>query len=111
MMRWPSAYCATSNGISRSIMRSSTQPTRPAELRTRYQSSITGFGGAGGLPGALADALAEGAGLAGTGAVLDCGGVVGAPFGLCVAFADADFGGFFSAVARFRTSTLSPSLS
>src|ERR1035437_7120029 len=99
MMRWPSAYCATSNGISRSIMRSSTQPTRPAELRTRYQSSITGFGGAGGLPGALAEALAEGAGfagLAGTGAPLGCGGDVAALLGLCVAFADTDFGGFFS---------------
>src|ERR1017187_6995143 len=110
MMRWPSAYCATSNGILRSIMRSSTQPTRPAEFRTRYQSSITGFGGSAGLPGAL-PALAEGGGLAGVRAVLDCGGVVAALFGLWVGFADTDFGGFFSAVARFRTSTFSPSLS
>ena len=43
-------------------MRSSTQPMCPAELRTRYQSSITGFGGSGGLPGAVAGAgLEEGA--------------------------------------------------
>src|SRR5271166_5785531 len=45
MMRWPSAYWATSSGMSRLTMRNSTQPTRPAELRTRYQSSITGLGG------------------------------------------------------------------
>ena len=43
-MRCPSAYCATSTGTSRSIIRSSTQPTCPDEVRTRYQSSITGGG-------------------------------------------------------------------
>src|SRR3974377_381182 len=43
-MRWPSAYWATSRGTSRSTMRMRTQPTCPEELRTRYQSSMTGLG-------------------------------------------------------------------
>src|ERR1700733_453721 len=43
-MRWPSAYCATSSGTSRSIMRPSTQPTRLWESRTSHQSSMVGVG-------------------------------------------------------------------
>src|SRR5271166_5468036 len=94
-MRWPSAYCAMSSGISRSNMRSNTQPTRPEELRTRYQSSITGLGGSasfvllatlGILPGWVAESggacagCAAGAGVvwsaglpAGAGGCFDCG--------------------------------------
>src|SRR5271167_4859365 len=66
MMRCPSAYCATSRGMSRSIMRSSTQPTRPEEFRTRYQSSMTGLGGSAPLVlPAAADALVFAAEVAG----------------------------------------------
>src|SRR5271165_1954420 len=116
MMRWPSAYCAMSSGISRSIMRSSTQPTRPELVRTRYQSSMMGFGG-----GAWSDGCAPVvAGLAETelelelscftgGAVLDEAGLFAGLadfFGLAFVFdcvAATGFGGlgaFFSAVAR-----------
>src|ERR1035438_8232016 len=115
MMRCPSAYCATSSGMSRSIMRSKTQPTRPAELRTRYQSSMAGFGGdAASLADDEDDALGAtfgGVAAATGGAEAACVPAFGAGFlGCCVPdfaalAAAAAFGGFFSAVARFRTST------
>src|SRR5450631_304819 len=80
MMRWPSAYCATSSGTSRSIMRSSTHPTWPEEFRTMYQSSIAGLGGSATfvLSAAMAAPVfaADAAGGVGEGA-----GVVGPPVG------------------------------
>src|SRR5271165_3185873 len=130
MMRWPSAYCAISRGMSRSTMRSNTQPTRPEELRTMYQSSITGLGGSASLvlPTTLGFLLgwvagaggvcvgcttgADGVWLAGLpgadGGCLDCGVPLLTAWGELAA---AGFGWFFGAVARFRMSIFSPSLS
>src|SRR5271165_7341383 len=129
MMRWPSAYCAMSSGMSRSIMRSSTQPTWPEVVRTRYQSSIAtaGLGGGGcsvafapaavdftepeaSVVGGWDDAEAGGVGFCAFAGLADFfwlalvfDGVVAAGFG--------GLGAFFSAVARRTTSTFSPSLS
>src|SRR5271157_3515042 len=131
MMRWPSAYWATSSGMSRSTMRNSTQPTRPAELRTRYQSSITGLGGSASFPwvaigcGGLDCVGGVGCGGGGAGVVGVCAGGVGADAGfwsgraaadlafraVLEAAADTTLGRFLSEVARLRTSTFSPSLS
>src|SRR5271166_3075386 len=136
MMRWPSAYCAMSSGLSRSTMRSSTQPALPELVRTRYQSSITTAGLGGGVASAecplvvagLAEVEVEvevevscftgGAVLAepvlpGAGAFAGLAGFFW--FGLvfdCVVLAGLGaLGAFFSAVARRSTSTFSPSLS
>src|SRR5215472_18099781 len=121
-MRWPSAYYAMSSGTSRSTMRNSTHPTLPDELRTRYQSSITGFGGSASL--VLSAGLPpETAALAGELAAVDVGDVAAGDgacdgVGCCgLMLAAAGFGGgggfgaFLSVVARFRTSTFSPSFS
>src|ERR1039457_1089248 len=109
--------------MSRSTIRSRTQPTRPAELRTRYQSSITGFGGscssffaAPGNEVATADLLGAGGGAWAGGCCFDGSfeAVEGAGLGLIEELFTGDvgaFGGFFSAVARFMISTFSPSFS
>src|ERR1019366_7908930 len=138
-MRWPSAYCAMSRGTSRSIMRSSTQPTLPEEFRTRYQSSMTGLGGSATISLDLSAALATdfavdvaeaagvfaavcgpGAAWLGAGALPGCAGggcfwslPAGWPFAPEVAGlgGGGGLGAFLSVVARFRTSTFSPSLS
>src|SRR5580698_7460126 len=52
VMRWPSAYCATSSGIAMLRGRVSTHPTFPSRVRTKFQSSIgTSTGGAGAATG------------------------------------------------------------
>src|ERR1035438_10674084 len=126
-MRWPSAYCAMSSGTSRSITRSSTQPTCREGLRTRYQSSMTGLGGSAslGLLAALTLGFADEARPVAVGAVVCCpvaawlgvGALAGCPGGGCFwslpagwlfAPAAAGLGGggglgaFLSVVGRFR---------
>src|ERR1017187_10774405 len=54
VIRWPSAYCATSSGMDMANMRDNTQPALLSLVRTRLQSSMTG----GFLPGSGAGASA-----------------------------------------------------
>src|SRR5271165_2087338 len=103
-------------------MRMSTQPTCPAELRTRYQSSITALGGsasfalsprgfeADAVVAVFSDAAASVAGAVGLavfGSVVFACGLIAAP---CFC-AGGGLGAFLSVVARFRISTLWPSFS
>src|SRR5208337_301296 len=112
--------------MSRSIMRSSTQPTRPAELRTRYQSSITGLGGSlaflwaatwgafgAGCVGAAAGAADVcAAWLPAAGSFWSGRAAVALAFrAVLEATEDAVLGRFLSEVVRLRMSTFSPSLS
>src|SRR6202044_1055249 len=88
VMRWPSAYWATSSGIAMLSGRVSTHPTLPSCVRIRFQSSMgTSTGGAAG-----------GGGATGTGSVLGAesasqlpgsfgaGGLGGGPTLVCAAF-------------------------